>query len=205
MRRLPGSRSIRDLIISSGKGPFQRLHRTFRRLRQKKATANEQDFQVEEEVMESAVMEAEETVQQKPREVSITEDTESIELGWFENTKLNRVKIGTRCLLQVGVRDWESLGTSPSMIQKGFCETVAEVMNAEAGGKYEIHPSKRPRVAERVPIHVPPEVEPRDRDSNVNEFLRSGRNSVLASVFGDSEMIRRAAVRRGYPVMKSGF
>ena len=119
---------------------------------------------------------------------------------------LNRVKKnGTRCLLQVGVRDWESLGASPSMIQKRFCETVAEVMDAEAEGEGEIHPSKRQRVAERVPIHAPPEVEPENHGFDVNEFLLSSPNPVVASVFGDSEILRRAAVHRGYPVTKSWF
>ena len=40
---------------------------------------------------------------------------------------------------------------------------------------------------------------------DVNEFLRSSPNPVVASVFGDSETIQRVAVRRGYPVMKSPF
>ena len=111
----------------------------------------------------------------------------------------------TRYLLQVGVRDWESLGASPSMIQKGFCEMVAEVMDAKAEGDDDIHPSKRPRVAERVPKHVPPEIEPKNRDFDMNEFLRSSPNPVVASVLGDSEIIRRAAVRCEYPVMKSRF
>ena len=39
----------------------------------------------------------------------------------------------------------------------------------------------------------------------MNEFLRSSPNPVGASVFGDSEKLRRAAVRRGYSVMKSQF
>ena len=118
--------------------------------------------------MESDGMDAEGSLHQKPRdvggtedvmdgeEVCITEDAESIDLGWFENTKLNRVKNGTRCLLQVGVCGWESLGTSPSRIPKGFGETVAEVMDAEVEGEDDVHPSKRPRVAERVATHVPP-------------------------------------------------
>ena len=89
------------------------------------------------------------------------------------------------------------------MIQKGFCETVAEVMDAEAEGEHESHPSKTQRMVERVPIHVPPEVEPESHDFDVNEFLRSSPNPVLASVFGYSEILRRAAVRRGYPVTKS--
>ena len=96
-----------------------------------------------------------------------------------ENTKLNRVKNGTRRLLQVGVRDWESLGTSPSRIQKEFDEPVAEVMDAEVEGEDAIHHSKRPRVAERVAFHVPPEVEPQNLDFDVNEFLRSCPNPVL--------------------------
>ena len=45
------------------------------------------------------------------------------------------MKNGTRCLLQVGVRDWESLGTVPWMMQKGFCETVAYVIDAEGKEK----------------------------------------------------------------------
>ena len=56
------------------------------------------------------------------------------------------------------------------MIQKGFCETVTEVMDAEAEGEGEIHPSKRQRVAERVPKYVPPEVEPQNHDFDVNFF-----------------------------------
>ena len=78
-------------------------------------------------------------------------------------------------------------------------------MDAEVQGEGEIHSSKRQRVAERVPIYLPPEVEPGNHDFDVNEFLRSNPNFVVASVFGDSEILRRAAVRRGYPVMKSRF
>ena len=36
VKRLPGSRTRRDLMTTSGRGSFQRLHRTFRRLSQKK-------------------------------------------------------------------------------------------------------------------------------------------------------------------------
>ena len=91
------------------------------------------------------------------------------------------------------------------MIQKGFCETMAEVVDAEAEEEDEIHPSKRPRVAERVPFYFPSEVEPENRDFNVTDFLRSSPNPVVASVFGDAEMIRRAAVRRGYLLVKCQF
>ena len=83
--------------------------------------------------MENVVMDAEGSLHQKPRDACIAEDTASTALG--EN--------GTRHLLLVGVRDWESLGASPSMISKGFCETGAEVMDAEAKGEGEIHPSKK--------------------------------------------------------------
>ena len=58
VKRLPGSRTIRDLMITSGRGSFQRLHRTFRRLRQKRAAADEQESQIEEEMMERDVMDA---------------------------------------------------------------------------------------------------------------------------------------------------
>ena len=84
------------------------------------------------DVLENDVLDAEGSLHQKPREVCITEDTKSIDFLWFENTKLNRLKNGTRCLSQEDVRDWES----PSVIQKGFCETVAEVMDAEEKEKY---------------------------------------------------------------------
>ena len=60
MKRSPGSRTVRDLMISSGIVSFQRLHRTFRRLRQKKATAIEHDSQVEEKRMEKDAMDARE-------------------------------------------------------------------------------------------------------------------------------------------------
>ena len=144
-------------MISSGKGSFQRSHRTFRRLRQRRTTASEQHSQVEVDVMENVVMNAVGSLHQKPREKDAMDveaslhqkprenDAMDVEESLtrtslkilrlstsFENTKLNRVKNGTRCLLQVGVRDWESLGASPSMIQKGFCGTVADVMDAEA-------------------------------------------------------------------------
>ena len=60
-------------------------------------------------------------------------------------------------------------------------------------------------MAERFPFHVPPESEPENHDFDVNEFLQSSPNPVVASVFGDSEILQKAAVRRRYPVMKSQF
>ena len=202
VKRLPGSRTIRGLAIMSGRRSFQRLHRTSRRLRQKRRAADEQESQIEEEMMESDLMDAEGSLHQRPRDVCDTEavmndegslhqtnevctveDAEPIDLGWFENTKLNRVKNGTRCLLQVGLCDWESLGTSPSRIQKWFGEAVAEGMDAEVEGEDAIHPSKRPQVGERVATHVPPEVELQNLDCDVNEVLRSSPNPVVASVF----------------------
>ena len=203
VNRLPGSRTIRDLVITSGRGSFQRLHRSFRRLRQERATPNEHDFQLEEERMESDVMDDEVSLHQEPRdvcgtedvmgaegslhqkprdvcaievmddkgslhqksnEVCITEDAESIGLRWFENTKLNRVKM----VLDACCRWTFAIGNHLAHLRqdvflKGFCETVAEVMDAEVEGEDEIHPSKRPRVAERVATHDPSEVEPQNR------------------------------------------
>ena len=78
-------------------------------------------------------------------------------------------------------------------------------MDAEAEGGDEIHPSKRQRMAERVTTHVPPEVEPENHDFHVRKFHRSSPNLVVASDFGDSETLRRATLRQGYPVMKSQF
>ena len=75
VKRLPGSRTIRDPMFTSGRGSFQRLHRTFRRL-----PANEQDSQIEEELMESDVMDAEGSLHQKTNEVCNMEDAESIGL-----------------------------------------------------------------------------------------------------------------------------
>ena len=197
---------MRDLMIAYGKGSFQRLHRTFRRLRQKRATGNEHDFVKREEWMGTDVMDADGSLHQKPRDAcvmeaatadesslrqksngaSILEDVESVDLRWFENTKLNRVKNGTRILLQVGVRDWESLGTSPSR------------MDAKVEGEDEVHPSKK-----ATSSGTSPHTRSRHRisDFDVIEFLRSSPNPVVAF----SEVIRRAAVRRGYPVMRSRF
>ena len=79
----PGSRTIRDLMITSGRGACQRLHRTLRPLRQKKVTVNEHDSQAEEEMTESDVMDAECSLHQKARKACISEDTDSIDLGWF--------------------------------------------------------------------------------------------------------------------------
>ena len=142
--RFPGSRTIRDLMITSGKGSSQKLRRTFRRLRQEKATTNEQDSQVEEEMLENDVMDAEGPLHQKPREVCLTEDAESIYLGWIENTKLNRVKKwDSMCVTgwrsRLGITGHISVDDS----KKGFCETVAEVIVAEAEGEDDIHPSKK--------------------------------------------------------------
>ena len=94
------------------------------------------------------------------------------------------MKNGTRCLLQVGVRDWESLGTPPSRSQKGFGETMAEVVKCRSGWEDEIHPSIRPRVAERVAFHVPPEVEPQNLDFDVDEFLGQVRILLLLQFSG---------------------
>ena len=87
----------------------------------------------------------------------------------------------------MGVRDWESLGTSPSRIQKGFGETLAEVEGEDA-----LHLSKKTTSAGTSRLHVPPEVEPQNLDFDVNEFLRSSPNPDVASVFGDCEIIQKA-------------
>ena len=59
------------------------------------------------------MMDAEGSLHQKPRDACIAEDAASVDLGWFENAKLNRVKNGTGRVLLVGVRDWESLRCIP--------------------------------------------------------------------------------------------
>ena len=119
-------------------------------------------------------MDVEESLHHEPREVCITEDTESIDLAWFEDKKLNRVKMA----LDVCYRLAFAIGK-----HLAHPITVAEVMDTEAEGEDEMRSSKRPRVAERVPFQVPPEVEPENHDFDVNEFLRSSPNPVVASVF----------------------
>ena len=134
VKRLPGSRTIRDVMITSGRGSFQRLHRAFRRFREKQAAANEHNSQVEEERMENDVMAAAGSLHQKPREVCITEDTASIDLGWFENTKLNRVKNGTldvcyRWAFAIGIR-WADIRQES---KRGFVKRPAEAMGCRSG------------------------------------------------------------------------
>ena len=68
---LPGSRTIRDLMITSGDGSLQKLHRTFRRFRQIKATESQHDSQVQKRRMESDVVGADGTLHRKPRKVSL--------------------------------------------------------------------------------------------------------------------------------------
>ena len=82
----------------------------------------------------------------------------------------------------MSVTSWESLGASPSMIPKVICETVTEVMDTETEGGDEIHPSERQRVAERVLMHVPLVVEPRNH-YDVNEFFWSSPIPGVVSVF----------------------
>ena len=48
----------------------------------------EQDFQVEEEVMENDSMDAEGSLHQKPRDDCIAEDNATIDLVWFEKHKV---------------------------------------------------------------------------------------------------------------------
>ena len=73
---------------------------------------------------------------------------------------------------------------SPSMIQTGFCETVADVMDAEAEGRRRDSSFKTTKSGrERVPIHVLPEAAPQNHDFDVSEFLRSSPNPVVGLGF----------------------
>ena len=149
-------------------------------------------------MMESDVMDAEGSLHQKPRDVCaieevmndesslhqktneacIMEDAESIDLLWFENTKLNRVKSGTRCLLQVGVRDWESLGTSPSRNKKVWRNSGRSHGCRSGRGRRNSYFQKTHEWRNES-IHVQPKVEPQNLDFDVNEFLRSSPNPLL--------------------------
>ena len=122
-------------------------------------------------------------------------------MGWFDNTELNRVKNGTRCLFQTGVRDWETLGASQSMLRKGVCDTVAEVMDAQVAKrsrKFILQKNHEWRNEFLFTSRLT-----QNRDVDMNGFLWSSPNPVVASSFGDSEIIQRAPIRRGYFVMKS--
>ena len=89
LKHSPGSRTIRVLTIASGRGSFQRLHRTSRRFAS--ASANERESRVEEETMESDVMEHEGSLHQKPRDVCATEEAMDDESSL--NQKSNEVCI----------------------------------------------------------------------------------------------------------------
>ena len=65
VKRLPGSRTIRDLMISFGQGSFQRLH-------QKELLSH-----VEEELMENVVTDSEGSLHWKPRECDVMDVEES--------------------------------------------------------------------------------------------------------------------------------
>ena len=139
---------------------------------------------------------AEGALHQKPREVCITEDTESIDLGWFENTKWNHVKNDTTKFVTSGRSRLGFTGTSPSMIQNPFVKRWQKLWDVEAEEEEAISiVQKDHEWRKRVPFHV----------FNVNDFLRLSPNPFVASVFGNPKIIRRAAVRRGHPVMKSKF
>ena len=129
-------------------------------------------------------------VHRNPRDDCVDEDPEFIGLWWLVNATLDPSKNGARCSLQVGLREWDAHGTSPSKIQHGLCETPTEVMDAELEGKDVLHPSRRPGVAEPAPVRAPPKAEPempRRELPNpvfvVNDFYRPSPNPVVATIF----------------------
>ena len=81
--------------------------------------------------------------------------------------------------------------------KKGFVKQWRKSWMPKWMGENEIHPSKRPRVAERVAFRVPPMVEPQNLDFDVHEFLRSSPNPVVASDFGDCEIIQKGGSTSG--------
>ena len=66
-------------------------------------------------------------------------------------------------------------------------------MDAEVEGEDELHPAKRLRVAERVPLHVPPEVEPQNRDFDVKKIFGQVQILLWRQFFGDSENSKRSS------------
>ena len=78
------------------------------------------------------------SLHQKPRAVCNTEDVESIGLVWFENTKLQPCEEWHSMFVTGGRPRLEITGhISVTNAKKGFCETVAEVMDAEEEGEDE--------------------------------------------------------------------
>ena len=184
---------------------FHRPHRTFQRLRQKKvhcerASSPSRGRDGGERRDGCRRLPAPEATRSLH-----TEDTESIDLGRFENTKLCRVK------------KWHSMSVTGGRSRLGITGHIS-VENPKrvlrnSGRSDGCRSGKRRRDASfkettsggTSSIHVTPEVKPQNRDFDANEFLRSSPNPVVASFFGDPEIIQRAAVRRGYLVMKSRF
>lgn len=134
-----------DLLIASADGSFERLHRTFRRLRKRKAASNEHDTRVEEE-NEKNVVDDEGSLHQKPpdacvmfdsflhqpRDDCVGEDTESID-GWVKNTTLKAFEKWYSVLVASGSplgRAWHfTIEDSIELLR------VTDVMDAELGRK----------------------------------------------------------------------
>ena len=125
-------------------------------------------------------------------------------IWWVSEHEVEPRENGTRCLLQVGVRDWESLGTSPSRIQKkkGLVKQWQKSWMPKWKGKMKfilpkdhdwrnesLHTS-RPRSSHRISILT-----------SVN-FFGQVRILLLLQFSGTVRQFRWAAVRRGYPVMR---
>ena len=74
MKRLPGSQTIRDLVVASGRGSFQTPSHFFDVCVRKGPLRMNTTFRIGEERMESDVMDAEGSLHQKPHDVCVTED-----------------------------------------------------------------------------------------------------------------------------------
>ena len=85
-----------------------------------------------------------------------------------------------------------------SYTDNNFCQKSVQT-NSWSHAHQIIHMSNNTDIERRVAIQA-------RGGHNWSDFLRSSLNLFVASVFfGDSEIIRSAAARRGYPVMKSRF
>ena len=104
VRRIPGSRMLRDLMIAAGSGSFQRWRRTFRKYRLSMTLESSMKKTKWTRLMKKTpctrsramfarwVIVVESSMHQKPRDDCVGEDPESIDLAWFESTTSNPLK-----------------------------------------------------------------------------------------------------------------
>ena len=175
------------------------------RLSSRRSNDGERRDSLHQKPRECVVMEVKESQHQKPREVCITEGTESIDLEWFENTTLSRVKMGLDVCYRLAFATGNHWAHLRRLFNRCFAKRWQKLWMPKLKGKtrFILQKDHEWRNVFLYTSHL--RSSQRNHDVNVSELLRSSPNPVVASVFGDSERIRRAAVCRGYNVMKFRF